>query len=482
MSHRGKRNISLAGVAIIVICAAPTRSARAEYSHAAMELLPRDLVAFYCGQPGENGAAGGGADWIARGASLAGRIGHFPDRTRLIIDSLASLPLLGKYPHVVALLDVRAMESRPGVYQLASFKAVLILETGGANEEVERRIRELLGVHTNNTTARLEEDDVHGVRVYRLVDARVPAWATVQWAAVGRHYVVGVGDGAVARVLNARNNPAERLFADEWHAWAFRACGGRRQFMNWMIDFRELSARLGGEVGRRTDEVLAALGLGGVERSAWGVSQDGRAVSVVTAGRTGGENRVMSVSDPARAEPATLSAVPPGATNFMVIRADVPSLLTRIARAYVSTQSAVVQERMQVWWERIQRESGVSADDDLLTQLGGVIVIHDDPQHPWGVPFARTILLQVRGDASRVRVAVDALLGKWQTALRGTDAEPERPRFGPQLHRTDDGVWTFQYGVVSLLGIAVADRWVVVSYSPAAAQANVAHLTSHPVE
>jgi hypothetical protein len=370
------------------------------------------------------------------------------------------------------------MEPRPGIYQLASFNAVLILETGGENDEVERRIRELLGVHTNNTTARLEEADVHGVRVYRLVDSRVPTWATVQWAAVGRHYIVGVGDGAVARVLATLTNPAERLTADEWHAWAFRACGGRRQFMNWMIDFRELSARLGGEVGRRTNEVLSALGLGGVERSAWGVSQDGRAVSVIAAERSGGENRVIPVSDPARAEPATLSAVPPGATSFMVVRADVPLLLTRIAKAYVATQSAVVQQRMRVWWERIQSESGVSAADDLLAQLGGVIVIHDHPPHPWGIPFARTILLQIRGDASRVRVAVDALLGKWQTALRGTDADPERPHFGPQLHRTEDGVWTFQYGVVSLLGIAVTDRWIVISYSPAATQANSAFLRS----
>jgi hypothetical protein len=131
---------------------------------------------------------------------------------------------------------------------------------------------------------------------------------------------------------------------------------------------------------------------------------------------------------------------------------------------------------MRVWWDRIQGESGVSAEEDLLAQLGGVIVIHDDPPHPWGIPFARTILLQIRGDASRVRVATDALLGKWQEALRGTGAEPQRPAFGPQLHRTEDGVWTFQYGVVSLLGLAVTDRWIVISYSPAAAQATVVYL------
>lgn len=457
----------------------PAERAAGAYSHAALELLPRDTLAYYCGQPGENAGATGAADWITRGVSLAGRIGHLPERTRLVADSLASLPLLGQFPHVVALLDARATEIAPAVYRLASFKAVLILETGGNNAEIEQRIRELLGLHTNSNTARLEEDDVYGVRVYRLVDGRVPAWATVQWAAVGRFYVIGVGDDAVAQVIATTRDPKLRLTTSDWHAWAFRSCGGKRQFMTWMIDIRELSARLGGEVGRRTAEVLGALGMGGVERTLWGVSQDGRAVRVLAADRRNGENRVIAISDPARAAPETLAAIPPGATSFIIVRSNVASVLRRVASAYVLSQAPTTQELIVDWWNRIQKEAGISADADLLAQLGDVIVVHDDPPHPWHIPFARTILLQITGDASRVRAATDALLGKWQAALRGSDDDPNRTAFGPQLRRTEDGVWTIQYGVLSLLGVAVQDRWIVISYSPVAAQTNVEYLRSH---
>jgi len=457
--------------------------AGAQEFQAPLRLLPQDTLAFYYAEPG-GGAAGSAAtvEWLLRGMRIVGQMGRFSDRTRLIADLIGCLPLLGRYPHTVALLDIQSNRLAEEVYRLGSLQAVLILHSRGDNESIEGQLRGLLNSHTNSDLARLEQVSHGDVTVHRLVDSRLPDWAVVEWAVLGEFFVVGVGQGALGKVLAAAGQEDRRLTEDRWFTWAYGQCRAGPAGTMWLVRIAALRGRLERVVRGRPLAVIEALGAGGVEQSFWSVGRQGRAIVSFCAQRVAGRDLITTVSDPAAASAELLAAVPPHAPSFAVIRADLSDWVRRLAVAYLASQAPATRERIEEWWTGLQERLQIDVRADLLAQLGGHAVVHTFPEHPWGVPLLCTILFELRGDAERFRVALDRLLAAWQAALSGGAAEEGEIRLGPQLRRSEDGIWHVQIGVLVMLGLAVEDGWVVLSYSPEAVRENLVYLRSRPRE
>lgn len=472
-----QRRSAFRGILLSAAClAAGQATAHAADRHAALDLLPAETLAFYYGMPvGATFGPAGALEWVSRGVEIAGHLGRLPAQTRLTTDLLGRLPLLGRYPHVVALLDIDAERLADDVYRLASLRAVLILQTGGDNEAVERHIRAILSSQTNSDISRLAQVSYEGVTVHRLVDSRVPTWAVVEWAAFGDFYIVGVGDGALRQVLGTAKVESSRLSSDNWFEWAYSECRGPQANVMWLVRFGPLRSRLSRVIRGRPEKVIEALGAAGVEQSFWSIGRTGRAITAYCAQRVAGRDHVMRISDPAATAPDVLAAVPPEAPTFAVIEGDLRQWIRRLSRAYLASQAVVTAERIRTWWSDVQDRLGIDVETELLGQLGRHLVIHTYPEHPWRVPLLCTLFLEIKGDAAKVRHCIDQLMGAWQQALAG-GAQNGQIHFGPQLRRSDDGIWYLEFGALILFGLAVEDQWIIVSYSPQATLKNVMFL------
>lgn len=469
------RRVFLSAILFLVLGAA---AARAAFRHSGVALLPTDLVAYYSGQPSESPGATAAAAWLLSSMQIAGGLASLPEKTRLWADGLGCLPLLGQYPHVIALLDVRTAPIHDDVYRLDSMRLVVILETDGKQEPVERRIQQMLGLHTNSAFAKLEAIDRNGVNLHRLTDSRIPEWAAFEWAHIGDHYVLGFGRDTVEQVIRVANGDAPSLADDRWQQWAVEACGGDSIKTMWRVDFETLIERLAQTMADRPEEVADALGIRKLQRAMWGVSHSGKAVRVRCAQRADDQDRVVVISDPDAEAPRIRDVIPPGATWHAVVRAPLGRLFEQWGRAYVAAQSRGAQSFLKNAWPRLLQDLKLDQDADLLEPLGGHIVVHDYPLHPWRVPVLVTLMFEIDGDPQRVAAAIDGLLGAWKAAAERSAELHHRQISGPVVDRTEDGIWHLKFGMIVFLGLAVEDDWVILSYSPEAVRANREHLRS----
>jgi hypothetical protein len=158
---------------------------------APLDLLPADVMFAYAGIPDRHSRQKGSAikSFLAL-ADGARQLGLWPNKGRTFADVLSAFPLLGEYPHVLALLDVTSREVRPGSYRLNDMQAAVLLRCGGNVEPIEMLIRRLILSYTNDRVARIEdvsftmggETSVHGASLcyHRLTDDRLDDWAVCE--------------------------------------------------------------------------------------------------------------------------------------------------------------------------------------------------------------------------------------------------------------------------------------------------------------
>ena len=122
----------------------------------------------------------------------------------------------------------------------------------------------------------------------------------------------------------------------------------------------------------------------------------------------------------------------------------------------------------------MEQELGLETDADLLDHLGQYVILHTYPPHPFRVPFMFTALVAIDNPDS-VRSAIDALMSAWQRHLAEKQARTGRSWFSLRVIRGQDGIWYLRAGLNGP-AVGVADRWLVISYSPEAVRANLRFL------
>ncbi|MFQ5424748.1 MAG: hypothetical protein ACE5F9_12310 [Phycisphaerae bacterium] len=459
-----------------------------------LRLVPADCIVVYTAKPY--------TDWVpaarpmttapARGGSQLAAIlgflnasGLIPHQGQVYADIAARLPLLGRYEHAIALLDVssklvrkqgRTPADRNISLRLKQLQAAVLFRTNGENSDVLDHLNEIVGRYTNSDVAHLMTEKAGKHTYRRLVDDRLIGWAIWEWGRLGEFFVVTFGAGAFDRIADTYDGRASSLAEDDWFKSATRKTHGDRALAQWFVSLSRLETSLlepglSDAAQKRYRGVISALGAAGMTHDLWTVGLPGRAMSwyrcfqrQVSGGPDRDETRVYS--DPERYPKSLRRIVPDAATRFAIIHVPTRWLVDNLPRAWVQAQSERHVQRLHAAWERLEEETGIDISSNLVRHLGENVVIFDYPPHPLRVPVALTVVIEI-DDRKAVEAATDALLGAWGRYL---DERAERK--GTTLLRMyvkhdDDGVWYIEAGILGP-ALKVTDRYLVLSWSPAA--------------
>lgn len=403
-------------------------------------------------------------------------------KTRLLIDAAASWPVIWRHPCALCVLEADVKPFGEGGYRLTELQAGLIVQTAGRNADIEARIQHLLHVHVDSQSGRIETIRDGAVTSYRLIDRRLPAWAQMRWGAVEGFYVLALGPGAFEQIAAAirggdQSAGGPRAGGDDaWLHLAHTRCRGDAAVVEWAVRFDRIREHLKPVMAGRPDEVIEALGLGDVQRGLWAVGSVGRAVEAHAVLRRDDMDQSTPICVVPK-DPWIQAAVPPQATHYAAIDYSPRELVLRARDAYLASRSPSTRANLRNLWAKVEAETGVRADRDLLQQLGQWIVIHDDPPSPLSLPLARTVLVEISGSSAAVRAGLDRLLERYRQHLVSASGRPggEPGWFDWQLKRDPDGVWYLQAGIYGP-ALAVTEQWIVISYSPVAVRRNLAYL------
>jgi len=441
--------------------------------------VPAEAMAVYFGRPSPemlNAPPGSVVDRLAGWLIALKRMGLIPQQGRVIADVAGTLPMLGRRPHTLVLLDITSKRIRPEVYRLKEMQAALVIDAEGMSDEFDRRIRDLLITYTDAENGRIDAVQAGEVSYHRLTDRRLPPWAVVEWGSVRRQLVVTFGSGVFSTMLDTLEGRSASLASDRWYARAHRRCRGATSGIEVFVDLARIRARVGEVVEGRPTEVLRALGLERAERLLWTVGFEGRALrSEVVAREIDGQDRYAMLTGKQVTSPEVASAVPPGATSYAAFRLPLPDSVRTARRAYLESQSPNKRRRWGQGWARLEQEFQFDVETGLIDQLGDYLVFHTYPRHPLALPMLGTIWIQVAGERAVVSQTVDGMMAAWQRYMNDpTDTRPA-VSLSPRVRRDADGIWYLQLG---LLGpaVAVADGWIVISFSPEAVRENLAYL------
>lgn len=439
------------------------------------EVVPRDALAAYFSakpkqaqQPGAIASTVGLVSFLADRAQEVGLLSGVDDCSRMWIDSLGSLSTVLDYPHAIVLLDAQAMPRSDGGHELAGLRAALVCHTQGCNERLERRIQHLLSTYTNHEDTDLSIRAGPQGSVFTLRDRRLPSWLSFSWGPFGEYYVVGVGDGTYERATATITRRAQSLAYDSWFQRAFTRADGAQGSVAWYLGFDGLSRQGDALFVEKVTRVQAALRMKHVERGLWTVRFADRALEIKGVRRREGVDEVTPIAGRRFLARFNDRIIPDEAGGYAVIDCEPRTVLKGICEAYLAARSPHNQAKSRELWDRLAAGAGVSIHEDIMSQLGSPVVIHDYPHHALRLPLAWTIFVRISGDSGLLRDGIDRWLENVRKEYAGVGLF--------QLRHDEDGVWYIQYGLMGP-ALLVTDKWLIVSFSPQAVRQNLEFLS-----
>ncbi len=377
-------------------------------------------------------------------------------------------------PHAFSLIDAGAepLPDRPEVVRARDLKMALSVQLDGpepaAAEPFLRVIQRAVNEQTGRATASLELKKAGGRPYQELRDRRLPTWAVLAWGQIDDLFVLTLGEGVWPTVAAVAAGEAPGLLADAWRVES-RQKRGDAALVEIFVNVRGLRERLDPLVQGRASQFFAAWDVVESDAAYWALGLEGRALFCDARYRTGDASIYRVWADPGFRDDRLLAAVAPDA-HYAIYQRPVGRLLQQFATGSLSMLGEDERRWVQQVWNRAARGENAIAFDIEKTfypELGGRVLLVNDPPHPLRIPVAVTTLLEIRGDAEPVRRTVDAVCAAYRDAFDA--ALPEtRPAFYMSLRHDDDGVWSIQYGPVAGPAWTVTPRFIVTSWSPQA--------------
>lgn len=451
------------------------------------DLVPADSLIVYMArpyarlaqttQPGPGDAQTGATSTIATILAFLNASGLIPDEGQVFADIAAALPLLGRFEHAIVLLDISSRIVRPSPsdddgspqpvsLRLKQLQAVVLLRTNGQHRAVLDHLNRIIGRYTNDEMARLRVEEVGGYTYQRLVDQRLPGWAVWEWGRLDDFFVVSFGEGAFERIAKAYTGHSPRLSEDEWFKAATIKTHGHRALAQGFIALSRLEKRLGNVTRGRHTRVIAALDADNMSHDLWTIGLQGRALTWYRCYRRNGRDVTRSYSDPSTYPPHHQRLIPDEAGHYAIIKVPTRWLVDNLPRAWTAAQS---ESHVEAWarvWQRLEQETGIDIDGNLIKHLGENVIIFEYPPHPLRIPFALTIAFEI-DDREEVQIAIDALLGAWGRYLDERAKRKGTTLVRVTVHHDKDGVWYLQAGILGP-ALKVTDRYLVLSWAPQA--------------
>ncbi len=163
----------------------------APFATATEPQLAADTIAFYRFDPaGLQPPAG----WLGPLMQLLDAAGVVRLEEQPVADGLLVATMLASYPHTTALLDLTASRHIPGQIDLATIRAVTVLDAPGRHPQLRQTLESILK-HYGRVEDRLQTiidlpGDRRGIR-YRLADW--PEWMSLEWFADAQQFYFGLG-------------------------------------------------------------------------------------------------------------------------------------------------------------------------------------------------------------------------------------------------------------------------------------------------
>jgi hypothetical protein len=516
--------------------------------------VPADVAAVYFWQGGLANDGDGGsrsgdlAARLAGGAQQVGLLGLLDPALRPWADTAAGLIVAGPHPFAIAVLEARAAPRQDEVsdvaaegHQLSDLRAALILMTHKQNAAIERQIQHFLLTYTNKAYTTLTTDGGSPPSRFALRDSRLPAWCEVNWGPIGDYYVVSVGQGSFERVLETLAQSRSALARNEWFSTASDALDLSNAAVGLYLRPGTIIAELDAVLYQKVARVRSALHLAATDRGLWTLHTKDRAIevnmfrSVATTGAQAGtpdssrkpesgsryQNEQRTLASGRLPDGAPLDLVPRGARRYTVIEWNAPAALDALSRAYLMSRSPSSQAKLRLFWGGVERDSGLSIRDDVISHFGPYLLIHNDPAHALRLPLAWTYVIPIDGSDTALRANIDKLLGYARERLgdsstlrlrrddlrtlgatptpggqpdkpaeqaNGLETEPSehsRPTdrrsdadSESQVPPSDAESISLWYLFAGLNGpaLAVTDQYLVISYSPHALRLSLSHL------
>lgn len=450
------------------------------------DLVPADSLVAYMAKPqgradeaGEqqgSGTKGAGAS-VATLLSLLNASGLIPDQGQVYADIAAALPLLGRYEHALVLLDASSRRVRqPGKgpddparisFRLKHMQAAVVFRTHGDHSVVLKQLNRIVGRYTNKQVAALTTENLLGHEFRRLTDQRMPGWAVWEWGRLGEFSVVCFGQGAYQRIAELFAGGSPSLTQDAWFRSATTHTRGESAIAQCFIGFDRLQARMSEVASDRVKQVLDALGAAGITRDLWTIAFEGRALSWRRCYRRGAEDVVHRYSDPANQPPHHRSIVPDAARHFAIIHAPTFWLVDNLPKAWLASQSPRNAQKWQRIWKGLEEETHIDFDERLVKHVKGSIVVFDYPPHPLDIPLAWTLAIEI-DDHGDVKKSIEALLAAWGQYLDERAERSDTTLLRIKVKKTQDDIWHLQAAGILGPALRVANRYVVISWSPQA--------------
>ncbi len=434
-----------------------------------MKLIPADALLAWKGMPpGDEraeAADAGQPDAFRTLLDAIGQIGQLRPQTQLWLGIFDTFGLVVKHPFALALLDAKAVTTASGKgKQLSDAKVAIIADFDGEFAGVRRKIQALMNDLTDQKYATLEKKRVGELEYQELTDKRLGFW-NIAWGAIGDHFVITFGPAVWPEIAETALGKRPSLAADPWLKDA-RAKQSPEPLIEIVSQSQAIRERLDPLVEGRASAFFKAWESSDIERAYWALGFEGPAMYCLAEFDGDKGTRRKLYADPRIKDPRYLATIPDG-SHYAIYRLPVQWLLPKLFAGYYATQDPSDRLAAEKLFAKIQADNGFDADKDLLAHLGDTIILHNYPQHPLHLPLAFTCLMEIRGDAKRVRKTIDAVCEAWRDAMdeasaKNTDLRPA------MLDHESDGLWYFQYAMVSGVAWTVTDKYLITSWSPKA--------------
>ncbi len=463
--------------ASVLILAAPARAREP------IDLVPADSLLCWSGRPLPNAPAVAEDEpstlqtLFELGTRLAG--GSLQTGTQLFVRATEMFGLMIRYPHAVALIDVRAkpIDAESQAKRVDRLRCVLVVQnhaptTSAATTSTSRPadpflrvIQKAVNDATDSAAATLVTKRAGAWSYQELRDRRLPDWCVIAWGYIDDCFVLTLGEDVWPSIAAVAEGQTPALGRDPWFA-AAREGRARKALVEIYVAVEEAKRRLDPLVDGHVSAFFDAWGTEPIERMHWALGLEGRALFCLAHFRSGDKTVKRLYADPDAHDPRLLSVVPSQA-RYAVYRLPMGRFLRQFFGGLMSIQGEKLRATVDRIWSQVQERGQFDVERDLLAHLGDHAVLHNDPPHPLRIPIAVTALIEIRDEPAVVRKTLDGVCTAFRDELDQAAAEGRGPP-PITLHREDDGLWYMQYGPIAGPAWIVTERFLVTSWSPRA--------------
>jgi hypothetical protein len=418
--------------------------------------------------------------------TTASMTGLFNADQQILADVISAAVTIGKYPHAVFLLDAGAKKLGPGSYTLDHLSmGVVVKADAQAHGKFLAFIKQTLDHYFTADNAKLSWTGEDKLRRQKLNSPNFPDWCYWEWGNIGDTFIFTVGRGAYETVAKTVLTPDQTLNSRTLVQLAHDNDDDiDRRMLFAYADFDGLGRKIRPVMGSDYDNILRSFSAGDIDRTLISAGFTDRAfLSKIYVNRPG-LYQVGHLTGDFFTGDWRAKAVPPQATSYGVSVSEVPHAIQYVVDTYLASRNPAAREKLIRNYIELAEKAGLGNTlETVFAHIGPMVITHDWPKHPMGIPLAKTMLIEHDRDPN-LKTNWDKTMGTWRQMLRllnGKDEKDPNPSaweslFNLQLDRTDDGIWFVHVGPLVLVAAGLDDNFLVLSYAVPAVQANLNHL------